>query len=382
MSMFNPYHEEEEIGNLTENTNICKKVVDLSEYEIVSDGYINPFNKNNKAITTNWVQNLLKRFGVYQNINSLELFQQAFIHESYTVEHIKKVCLRDNVQIKENPDGCMLLGDDSYEILEFRGDTIIDSIIGNYICDRYEINKNSKSEGFYTVLKKQLISRWTLSDLAKVCGFQEYIVLSKTLDDKQNAREDIKKLCDVFEAFIGAMYIDFNTRTGNGYQLCQTFIINLLEHPDSLIDFSDLVYDEKNYKNRVRNFFKRTKKLDVRYKSQLINYRIFEAIRTVNSSNINDAAEVTKDKINEYLPLKYLEQREKIMNDNKDYPKLRDIFDELHKNSNYELKEFYYTYIYYKKYDNETFICEGIGLTQMDAEHNAAQNYLLKENLL
>ena len=36
----------------------------------------------------------------------------------------------------------------------------------------------------------------------------------------------------------------------------------------------------------------------------------------------------------------------------------------------------------YKKYDNETFICEGIGLTQMDAEHNAAQNYLIKENLL
>ena len=379
--MFNPYHEDEEFGNLTEKSNICKKAVDLSDYAIVSDGYINPFNKNNKPITSNWIQNLLKRFGVYQNINSLDLYQQAFIHESYSIEHIKKVCLRDNVQIKENPDGCMLLGEDSYEILEFRGDTIIDSIMGNYICDRYSINKTSRNEGFYSTLKKQLISRWTLSDLAKVCGFQEYIVLSKTLDDKQNAREDLKKLCDVFEAFIGAIYIDFNSRTGNGYQMCQTFIINLLEHPDSLIDFSDLVYDEKNYKNRVRNFFKRTKKVDVRYQTKLINYRIFTNIINLKKKVLDEHDETYSNFIEDYFPIKFIQQREKLKTENNNYPKLKYIFDDLQQQSNNELKEFYYSYIYYVR-NNEYFICEGIGLTRINAEHNAAQNYLQKEGLI
>ena len=58
---------------------------------------------------------------------------KAFVHTSYTIGYIKEVCLRDNVQIKENPDGCMLLQDDSYEKIEFLGDTIIESIIGSYI---------------------------------------------------------------------------------------------------------------------------------------------------------------------------------------------------------------------------------------------------------
>ena len=45
------------------------------------------------------------------------------------------------------------------------------------------------------------------------------MVISKTQDDKRNARKDIKKLCDVFEAFIAAIYLDFNNKPDNSLEI-------------------------------------------------------------------------------------------------------------------------------------------------------------------
>ena len=255
------------------DTDVSKKVIDLQEYELTAEGHINPFNKNNKPVTTNWVQNLLKKYGIYQNINNLEYYQQAFIHTSYTTPYIKQVCLRDNVGIKENPDGCMLLADDSYEKMEFLGDTIIESIIGYYIYRRFP----DGNEGFLSTMKKQLISRWVLGHLAEKCNFGEYMVISKTLDDKQNARNDIKKMCDILEAFIAAIYLDFNKEkhgflsqfhSGPGYQVAEKFLINLLEHPDTLLDMTSFITDDGNFKTKLRNYLRRSKQTDAIYTTE------------------------------------------------------------------------------------------------------------------
>ena len=71
------------------NTNYNKVSFELvaTPDEIVS-GYINPFNKVNKLITKNLVQNILKKYGIYQNINNLDLYQDAMVHESYTINKI------------------------------------------------------------------------------------------------------------------------------------------------------------------------------------------------------------------------------------------------------------------------------------------------------
>lgn len=251
---------------------IAKRVINLEDYELTEEGRVNPFNKANKAININYVQNLLKRYGVYQNINNLELYQQAMIHTSYTIPYIKEICLRDNVGIKENPDGCMLLAEQSYERMEFLGDTIIDAIIGNYVYTRFP----DSNEGFLSTIKKQLISRWTLGRLAEVCGLGEFMVVSKTIDDKQQARQDIKRLCDVFEAFVAAIYLDFNVEkhgflssflTGPGFQVAEKFVIGLLEHPDTLIDMTELITDDGNYKIKLRNYLRRMKQTDPVYTS-------------------------------------------------------------------------------------------------------------------
>ena len=249
---------------------VARKVIDLEDFELTEEGQINPFNKNNKPITTNWVQNLLKKYRIYQNINNLDLYQRAFVHTSYTIPYVREVCLRDNVGIKENPDGCMLLFDESYERMEFLGDTIIESIIGNYVFTRFP----DSNEGFLSTMKKQLVSRWTLGHLAEKCDFAEYMVLSKTLDDKQKAREDIKKMCDVLEAFVAAIYLDFcdekhgflaSFLSGTGYQVAEKFLINLLEHPDTLLDMTALILDDGNFKTKLRNYLRRMEQTDAIY---------------------------------------------------------------------------------------------------------------------
>jgi ribonuclease-3 len=164
----------------------------------------------------------------------------------------------------------MLLAEQSYERMEFLGDTIIDAIIGNYVYTRFP----NSNEGFLSTIKKQLISRWTLGRLAEVCGLGEFMVISKTMDDKQQARLDIKRLCDVFEAFIAAIYLDFNVEkhgflasflTGPGFQVAEKFLINLLEHPDTLIDMTELITDDGNYKIKLRNYLRRMRQTDPIY---------------------------------------------------------------------------------------------------------------------
>jgi len=238
--------------------------------EIVS-GYLNPFNKVNKLITKNAVQNILKKYGVFQNINNLDLYQDAMVHESYTIDKIKEICSRDNVKPVKNPDGCVLLRERSYERLEFLGDAIIENIIVSYLYRRYP----DQREGFLSTMKVNFVNRITLGHLAKVIGLHEYLIIGRTLDDLQNAREEDKILCDIFEAFIAAIYLDFNNDkhgflnsfiSGAGYQVAELFLINLIEDEASQLDITTFILDDRNYKNKIVKLIKRINKYNPEYK--------------------------------------------------------------------------------------------------------------------
>ena len=240
------------------SSSVTQKVINIEkEYDISPEGLINPFNKNNKLVTVNCIENILKKYNIYKNINNLELYQTALTHTSYTEEHIKNVCIRDNVQIVENPDGCVLLRKESYERMEFMGDTLLDAIIGEYVYTRFKLG----NEGFLSLIKKKLINRWVIGDLAKIIGLSEYMLISKTLDDKNNARSDIKKCCDIFEAFIAAIYLDFN----KDFDIVKTFVISVIEHPDSLLDITSYINEGDNPKTKLRNYVRRVKHTDVIY---------------------------------------------------------------------------------------------------------------------
>jgi len=269
--------------------------------EIVS-GFINPFNKVNKLITKNTVQNILKKYGVFQNINNLDFYQDAMVHESYTVGKIKTICSRDNVKIVKNPDGCVLLRDNSYERLEFLGDAVIENIIVSYLYRRYP----DQREGFLSSMKMNLVNRITLGHLAKVIGLNEYLVIGRTLDDLQNAREEDKILCDVFEAFIAAIYLDFNNdkhgflssfMSGAGYQVAELFLINLIEDEASQLDITTFILDDRNYKNKIVKLIKRIHKYNPTFKvSKSDVSRTGEQIITVQLINPNTKEVISEGK--------------------------------------------------------------------------------------
>ena len=66
---------------------------------------INPFNNKNKLINKNDIQNVLKKYGIFQNINNLGIYQEAFTHESYSLPHIQKAIDRDNLKLADKLDG-------------------------------------------------------------------------------------------------------------------------------------------------------------------------------------------------------------------------------------------------------------------------------------
>ena len=240
-------------------------------------GRLNPFNKRNKMIDKNKIQNILKKYGgIYNNINNLAIYQEAMIHESYTKSYIEEVCMRDNVEVVENPDGCILLQESSYERMEFLGDALIESVIVSYLYSRYP----DQNEGFLSSLKIAFVNRNTLAYLAKHIGLDSYLIISKTLDEVYHMREDSKILCDIFEAFIAAIYIDFSDDksvylSGDGYRMAEKFIINLIEAEDTKIDITEFILNNTNYKDQLIKYIKRTKNTQ-QHNAQKIEFKIIK----------------------------------------------------------------------------------------------------------
>ena len=290
-------------NNTNTNNNYNKVSYELvpTPDEVVS-GFINPFNKLNKPFTKNAIQNILKKFGIYQNIHNSDLYQDAMVHESYTIGKIKDVCSRDNVKIVKNPDGCFLLRERSYERLEFLGDAIIENIIVSYLYRRYP----DQREGFLSSLKMNLVNRITLGHLAKIIGLHEYLVIGRTLDDLQNAREEDKILCDIFEAFIAAICLDFNTDkhgvlssyiSGIGYQVAELFLINLIEDETSQLDITSFILDDGNYKNKIIKLIKRINKFSPIFKVVKSDItKSGETVITVNLINPNTKEVISEGK--------------------------------------------------------------------------------------
>ena len=287
--------------NSNQNYNKVSYELIATPDEIVS-GYINPFNKVNKLMTKNTVQNILKKYKIFQNINNLDLYQDAMVHESYTINKIKNVCSRDNVKIVKNPDGCVLLRERSYERLEFLGDAVIENIIVSYLYRRYP----DQREGFLSSMKMNLVNRITLGHLSKVIGLHEYLIIGRTLDDLQNAREEDKILCDIFEAFIAAIYLDFNTEkhgvlsaflSGTGYQIAELFLINLIEDEASQLDITTFILDDRNYKNKIIKLIKQLNKYNPTFKiSKSDISKSGEQIMTVQLINPNTKEVISEGK--------------------------------------------------------------------------------------
>jgi ribonuclease-3 len=175
--------------------------------------------------------------------SSLELYQTALNHNSYVRPLDKQ---RGNLN-NRCPRGVMPLQNAAYERLEFLGDAILGSIVAAYLYRRYP----QEDEGFMTRMRTYIVNGKTLAELCRNgTSLVGHIAVSSNVENcresnqkqQQQHREKREKhretrvlppniLEDVFEAFLGAIYLD------QGFCIAYEWLVGCLEHN---LDFGDM----------------------------------------------------------------------------------------------------------------------------------------------
>lgn len=112
----------------------------------------------------------------------ISLYEQAFTHPSYNADANTK--------------------HHDYERLEFLGDGVIDFIIAELAF----VSRPELEQGNLTKMRAALVSTNGLSEIARNLGMDKYIRLGNSFSGDISQANRI--LEDVFEAFIGALYLD------------------------------------------------------------------------------------------------------------------------------------------------------------------------------
>jgi dsRNA-specific ribonuclease len=214
----------------------------------------NPYNPLNNEITLGNVQSILIKYGIESPIiHNLQLYRRAFIHKSYTKKpHLLNEKL--NITIAKNVDNCLPLSTKSNERLEYLGDGVLELITKFYIYRRFP----KEQEGFMTEKKIEIVKNEAIGKIALEMGLHKWIILSKHAEEK-NIRTNLKKLGCLFEAFLGALFLDYNKlsigenewfdeifKCGPGFQMAQIFVENIFEQH---INWTELIQNNENYKN-------------------------------------------------------------------------------------------------------------------------------------
>lgn len=230
----------------------------------------NPYNSINKEIQVNNIQELLNNYGIFAKPYNLDLYKRAFIHRSYT----KRSKIENefaNINIAENPNNCLPLKTKSNERLEFIGDGVLELVTKYYLYKRFP----KADEGFMTEKKIALVKNEHIGKLAYEMGLHKYYIISRHAEEK-NVRTNLKKLGCLFEAFIGAMFLDYNRlaikdedrwfdnvfNCGPGLQMAQIFIEHVFEKH---VDWTNLIANDDNYKNQLQVIIQKHFKLTPEY---------------------------------------------------------------------------------------------------------------------
>jgi ribonuclease-3 len=137
--------------------------------------------------------------------NNLEVLVVALTHKSYLSDFGTQSC-------------------NNNERMEFLGDSILSMVVAEALYIRYSL----ESEGKLSQLKAQIISATNLSAWAKKIDLGNYVFLGKS-GNTIEARQRESLLCDVFEALVGAIYLD------GGFENVKKFILKFLDHQKEVL---------------------------------------------------------------------------------------------------------------------------------------------------
>ena len=151
-------------------------------------------------------------------IKNLDLYQRAFTHKSALKEYEQFTA--------------------SFETLEFIGDSVLGFVITKFLFDRHE----SKQEGFLTKARTKLVRGETLAKIATKLGLNELVIMDEK-GMRNGWNNNPKILEDVFEALIGAIYMDI------GLIHAKEFILRIYQDPD-MVDMNSIMIDD-NFKDKL-----------------------------------------------------------------------------------------------------------------------------------
>lgn len=154
----------------------------------------------------------------------LRTYELAFTHPSYNLD--AKSCHED------------------YERLEFLGD----SILGASVADLAFRAHLDQDQGFLTKLRSSLVNTKALAKYARYHHLAEYIVVGNSFSGEIEKSD--KMLENVFESFIGAVYLDL------GFKMAYGIVKRVFEHdilnytPEKTIDYKSRLQEETQLEHR------------------------------------------------------------------------------------------------------------------------------------
>jgi ribonuclease-3 len=203
----------------------------------------NPYNPKNVSFKEKDILNILLLHGVQYTIKNPEIFQNAMVHSSY-VSRSEYVTPQGELSILvDKPSGCLGLFPESYERLEHLGDSVLGAITATYLSKRFP----QQQEGFLTNLRKEIVCNAMLGTLTQIIGLDKFYVISRHNEDVCAGRTNTKKLGDILEAFIGALWTD----SDNNFPIVQTFVVSLIE---KYIDIPKILQNDTNFKDQLQKY--------------------------------------------------------------------------------------------------------------------------------
>ena len=160
------------------------------------------------------VKKLLDQLGI--KTKDVSIYEKALTHSSFNADANTKHV--------------------DYERLEFLGD----SVLGCVVSELAYKSRANLDQGGLTKLKSAMVRTQSLSGFARQYDFHDYVRVGNSFTQK--VEESDKLLEDVFEAFVGAMFLD------QGFVKTRKFLIETFYHDIQSFQLEDL----QDYKSRLQ----------------------------------------------------------------------------------------------------------------------------------
>lgn len=187
-------------------------------------------------------------------VNNFRLIENAFVHASYANE---------NDRFEENN-----------ERLEFMGDAVLQILVSEYLFN----NDTYLNEGDMTLYRAKLVREEALASYSRAMGLNAYLLLGSG-EERTGGRNRDSIVADLFEAFLGAVYLD------SGLDIARKVVLNVLPKTLDEVDVDSIT----DYKTKLQEFVQSDRRENVSYEVVNVtgppNAPMFEVVVKLNELN-------------------------------------------------------------------------------------------------